>query len=48
MLAEKFILILETLISRRNLATATYLDGSPRIISSSQFTPIEPTIGKSS
>jgi hypothetical protein len=35
MLAEKFILILETVISR------TYSDGSPRIVSASRHVPIK-------
>ena len=47
MLAEKFLLILEMLISRPNIGTATYPDGSPKIMSSSGFTPIEFPVGKS-
>jgi hypothetical protein len=35
MLAEKFILVLETVISR------TYPDGSPRIVSTSRHVPIK-------
>jgi hypothetical protein len=35
MLAEKFILVLETVISR------TYSDGSPRIVSTSRHVPIK-------
>jgi hypothetical protein len=36
MLAEKFILVLETVISR-----TTYLDGSQRIVSTSRHVPIK-------
>ena len=41
MLAEKFFLFLETLISRTTAPTATYPDGGPRVISQSQFVPIK-------
>jgi hypothetical protein len=37
MLAEKFFLVLETVISRR-----TYSDGSPRVVSTSRHVPIKP------
>ena len=40
MLAEKFFLMLETLISRVNAPTTTYADGAPKVISQSQFVPI--------
>jgi hypothetical protein len=41
MLAEKFFLILETLISRVNAPTATYADGAPKVISQSPFVPVK-------
>ena len=41
MLAEKFFLFLETLISRASAPTATYPDGGPKVISQSQFVPIK-------
>jgi hypothetical protein len=40
MLAEKFFLFLETLISRGSAQTASYPDGGPKMISRSQFVPI--------
>jgi hypothetical protein len=40
MLAEKFFLFLETLISRAAAQAATYADGAPKLISQSQFVPI--------
>lgn len=40
MLAEKFILILETLRSR------TYSDGSPRVVSTSPHVPVTLPAGK--
>jgi hypothetical protein len=36
MLAEKFFLVLETVISH------TYRDGSPRVVSTSRHVPIKP------
>ena len=41
MLAEKFFLMLETLISRAAAKTTTYADGAPKVISNSQFVPIK-------
>jgi hypothetical protein len=41
MLAEKFFLMLETLISRGPKQPATYPDGAPRVISQSQFVPVK-------
>ena len=41
MLAEKFFLMLETLISRIATQTTTYADGAPKVISQSQFVPIK-------
>ena len=41
MLAEKFFLMLEMLISRVNASTATYADGAQKVISQSQFVPIK-------
>jgi hypothetical protein len=41
MLAEKFFLFLETLISRAAAPTATYPDGGPKVTSQSQFVPIK-------
>jgi hypothetical protein len=41
MLAEKFFLFLETLISRASAPTATYPDGGPKVVSQSQFVPIK-------
>jgi hypothetical protein len=41
MLAEKFFLFLETLISRASSPTAIYPDGAPKVISRSQFVPIK-------
>ena len=41
MLAEKFFLFLETLISRGNAPTVTYPDGGPKVISQAQFVPIK-------
>ncbi len=41
MLAEKFFLMLETLISRVATQTTTYPDGAPKVISKSQFVPIK-------
>ena len=41
MLAEKFFLVLETLICRLPAQTATYPDGGPKVISQSQFVPIK-------
>lgn len=43
MLAEKFFLFLETLLSYPNIAAAAYPDGSPKIVSASRFTPIRLT-----
>jgi hypothetical protein len=40
MLAEKFILYLETLIKDRSYGTPTYSDGAPRVTSSSPHVPI--------
>jgi hypothetical protein len=40
MLAEKFFLFLETLISRATAPTATHPDGGPRVKSQSRFVPI--------
>ena len=41
MLAEKFFLFLETLISRATAPTATYADGGPKVTSQPQFVPIK-------
>jgi len=41
MLAEKFFLYLETLISRTAARTATYPDGGPKVISHAQFVPMK-------
>jgi hypothetical protein len=41
MLAEKFFLMLETLISRVPKPVATYPDGAPKVISQSQFVPLK-------
>jgi hypothetical protein len=41
MLAEKFFLVLEMLISRTAAPTTTYRDGAPKVISQSQFVPIK-------
>ena len=41
MLAEKFFLMLETLISRVAAQPATYPDGAPKVISNSQFVPVK-------
>jgi len=41
MLAEKFFLMLETLISRTTARPATYPDGAPKVISNSPFVPIK-------
>jgi hypothetical protein len=41
MLAEKFFLFLETLISRATAQTATYPDGGPKVKSQSRFVPID-------
>ena len=41
MLAEKFFLMLETLISRVNAQTTTYPDGAPKVKSQSPFVPIK-------
>jgi hypothetical protein len=40
MLAEKFFLFLEMLLSRASAPTATYPDGGPKVISQSQFVPM--------
>jgi hypothetical protein len=41
MLAEKFLLVLETLISRTIARTTSYPDGAPKVISQSPFVPIK-------
>jgi hypothetical protein len=41
MLAEKFFLMLETLISRVAAQPTTYPDGAPRVKSQGQFVPIK-------
>ena len=41
MLAEKFFLMLETLLSRSAAQTTTYADGVPKVISQSQFVAIK-------
>ena len=41
MLAEKFLLILETLLSCGVVQTGNYPDGSPRLISRAPFVPIK-------
>ena len=41
MLAEKFFLFLETLISHTTAKPATYPDGAPKVISRDQFVPIK-------
>ena len=41
MLAEKFFLMLETLISRGPKQPATYPDGAPKVKSLSQFVPVK-------
>ncbi len=40
MLAEKFFLMLETLISRGPKPPASCPDGAPRVISQSKFVPV--------
>jgi hypothetical protein len=40
MLAEKFILVLETLIKGEGYEVQIYSDGSPRVVSSSPHVPI--------
>jgi hypothetical protein len=40
MLAEKFFLVLETLIKGRSDRVPTYADGAPRVVSSSSHVPI--------
>ena len=40
MLAEKFFLVLETLIKGRSDRVPTYSDGAPRVVSSSAHVPI--------
>ena len=40
MLAEKFFLVLETLICR-TAQSATYPDGSPKVVSQTPFVPIK-------
>jgi hypothetical protein len=40
MLAEKFFLVLETLIKGRSDSVPTYSDGAPRVVSSSAHVPI--------
>jgi hypothetical protein len=47
MLAEKFFLILETLISRGSAQTMTYPDGGPKVISQSRFVPVQLPDGRS-
>ena len=41
MLAEKFFLMLETLISRVAAQTTTYPDGAPKVKSQGQFVPVK-------
>ena len=41
MLAEKFFLMLETLICRLPPESRTYPDGGPKVISQSPFVPIK-------
>jgi hypothetical protein len=43
MLAEKFLLILETLLKPNN---QSYADGAPRVISSSPHVPVKLPAGK--
>ncbi len=43
MLAEKFLLILETLLKSNN---QSYADGAPRVISSSPHVPVKLPAGK--
>jgi hypothetical protein len=47
MLAEKFVLVLETLITHlADLGTARYADGGPKVVSKARFIPIKlPGIG---
>lgn len=40
MLAEKFFLVLEMLISHTPGQTATYPDGAPKVISQTKFVPM--------
>jgi hypothetical protein len=40
MLAEKFFLVLETLINARTDGVPTYSDGAPRVVSSSEHVPV--------
>lgn len=43
MLAEKFVLILETLISHlTDPGAARYPDGGPKVVSRARFVPIKP------
>ena len=41
MLAEKFFLILETLISHNGAETATYGDGAPKVVTRTRFIPVK-------
>lgn len=41
MLAEKFFLILETLISHTTAGTAKYADGGPKVLSRARHVPIK-------
>jgi len=41
MLAEKFILLLESMIRGQTYSSETYSDGSPRIVSSSRHVPVK-------
>ena len=40
MLAEKFFLVLETLIKGQSDRVPTYSDGAPRVVSSSAHVPV--------
>jgi len=41
MLAEKFILLLESMIRGQTYSSETHSDGSPRIVSSSRHVPVK-------
>jgi hypothetical protein len=40
MLAEKFLMVLETLL-KSQIRSTTYSDGAPRVMSSSQHVPVQ-------
>ena len=46
MLAEKFLLLLETFRSHMSDKSATYPDGGPRVVSASRHIPIKLPVGR--